>query len=221
MNETIESFVAHIRSLLPKYRILRKKDSTLMKILNVLLFFVPNFMTRFTTTVASTVYLTDNLMNEDSDAVISILAHEAQHVYDKNRITAVPYTLMYLAPQILVLCSLLSILAIWFSNAWLWSLLSLVLLAPIPSPGRMWVERRGYLMSLACHSWLRGEATGFRYINSYVKQFTAKNYYFMWPFGKSLETWFINNLTLAVENPKSMGPVFESVHTFIQKRRQS
>lgn len=213
MNKTIDAFVVHIQTLLPKYRIVRKKDSTLMKILNVLLFFVPNFMAHFTTTIGSTVYLTDDLLEADSDLVIPILAHEAQHVYDK------PYMLFYLFPQVLAVGALLSVLAIWFSNAWLWSLTLLALLAPLPAPGRMWIERRGYLASLACYNWLYSEAMAFSAINVVVKQFTSKNYFFMWPFKQSLKKWFTKNLTLVTENPEAVGPVYAHVRSFIKNRR--
>lgn len=60
----------------------------------------------------------------------------------------------------------------------LWFLLSILPLAPWPSPGRMWAELRGYGMSVHAEYWLWGHS----FIGAKIKQFTGPNYYFMWPF---------------------------------------
>ena len=88
------------------------------------------------------------------------------------------FNLLYLSPQIF---SLLSINALFYSN---WFLLFLLFLLPVPSPGRAWLEFRGYKMSMAVWYWTTGITPD---INFVVKQFTNSSYYWMWPFKRSLE----------------------------------
>ena len=186
-----------------------------MRFLGKILFFTPNFMTRFTTTMGNKVYVTDDLWKDNSTWALSTLAHEAQHVSDKQRYGMVLFGFAYLLPQILAPLALLSLLAIWFSNAWLWSLAALALLAPIPALFRMRIERRGYLMTLCVIYWTFGEEMARGNIPHCVKQFTSPNYYFMWPFKRRLEKWFDKELTEKGKHPSKYNALFVLVFDYI------
>ena len=111
---------------------------------------------------------------------IDILAHEVVHEYDRARLGTVPFTLMYLFPQILAVFSLLSILAFW-NTTWLVCLLFALFLAPLPAPGRAWIEIRGYktIMSLGTLNAWDPALLSYSIIKN---NFTSANYYFMMPF---------------------------------------
>jgi hypothetical protein len=169
-----------------------KDESKFMKLLGTLLFFNEGFMNLFVTTIGNTVYYPSrqNIREHEAEAIL-ILAHEYQHIKDNQRIGKIIYPLIYLLPQCLALLSLLSLLAFTNSYAWLF-LAFLLFLLPIPSPGRKYIELRGYKMSLFVYNlylkqnnFLSDERKE-RLINmcdSYNFQFTEGTYYFMWPFG--------------------------------------
>lgn len=207
-----ERFVSSIQTVTPGYKIVRKENSRLMRFLATILFFNPGFMTNYTTTIGTTVYLPKQRATSGTQVIIT-LAHEAQHVWDSQH-WGVAYYVGYLFPQILALGSLLSLLAIWFSIWWLLCLCLLLFLAPLPAPGRMMIERRGYLMSCAVAWW--------RYNNDIINedgwpitQFTSMNYYKMWPFRKSLVRGFISELE-QIKQGKYPTPVFKTVHDFLK-----
>lgn len=218
-SELIHSFTAHIQPHVPGYVVKRKSESRLMKFLGKILFFTPDFMTRFTTTLNNTVYVTDALWEDNSMWTLGTLAHEAQHVYDKQRWSAVLFGLAYLLPQILASSALLSLLAIWFSNAWLWCLLALALLAPIPAYFRMVIERRGYLMTLCVMGWAFGEEHARKQIPWVVKNFTGSAYYFMWPFKKSLTRWFEKTFPVVCKNPSEHDAIFVLVFDYVRRNK--
>lgn len=144
------------------------------------------------------------------DGAIVVLAHETVHEYDRKRFGTIPFSLLYLFPQILALLSLLAIFAIW-SPWWLLCLLFLGFAAPVPSIGRMYLELRGYRVNMM-YDRLVGceEETSANYYASSF--FCSPDYYFMWPFqafvvkkllDKSceedeiyslLKTWMLKNL---------------------------
>jgi len=214
-SELIQSFSKHVQTRVPGFNVKRKADSKLMRFLGKILFFTPNFMTRYTTTMGNTVYATDDLWKSNSAWALSTLAHEAQHAADKQRVGMVLFGFAYLLPQILAPLALLSLLAIWFSNAWLWSLAALALLAPIPAAFRMIIERRGYLMSLCVTWWTFGEETARAGIPRRLKQFTGPAYYFMWPFGRHLKKWFERELPDKAQHPSKHNAIYILVFDYI------
>jgi len=209
-----ERFVDSIQSVTPGYKLVPKEDSRLMKFLAIILFFNGDFMSRYTTTVGSTVYMPKDHISSGTRN-LSTLAHEAQHVWDHNRWYGhIFYAVGYILPQVLALGALLSLLAIWFSNWWLLALLSLVFLAPIPAPARMAIERRGYLMSLACEWWMYGR-DGVSEYTWPVDNFASGDYYWMWPFRKGLVSWFVSELE-QIKSGSYPTPVFKVVHEFLK-----
>jgi hypothetical protein len=218
-SKLIEDFTEHVQPLVPGYKVVRKSQSRLMKFLGKILFFTPNFMTRFTTTCGNVVYVTDDLWKDNSAWALSTLAHEARHVYDKRRFGMILFGFAYLLPQILAPLALLSLLAIWFSNAWLWSLTALAFLAPVPALFRMRIERQGYLMSLCVVWWTFGEEMAHSQIPHCLKQFTGPAYYFMWPFKKHMIRWFEKELPEKATHPSRYNATFVLVFDFINSTK--
>lgn len=164
-----------------------KNESAFMKLLGKLLFFNKSFMTKYTTTIGNTIYFPNKeyVDNTDSDESITILSHEFVHIRDNERF-GILFNLAYLSPQIF---SLLALLIVPFS---LYGLLFLLLLLPIPSYGRMVIERRAYATNLYSmyrllnHKKYSPDDISIKQIvlsNFLNKQFVSFSYYLMWPFG--------------------------------------
>ena len=170
----------YIREKIPGFEIKEKSQSLWMKILSKILFFTPDFMDRFVTTLYPKVYV-PSLLRWESNNFFSIItvAHEYVHLYDRKRL-GLFFNFLYLSPQVLVVLALLYPLNTWF-------LLFLVCLLPLPSPGRAWAEFRGYRMSMAVHHWLTGEKYSVKHI---THQFISSNYYWMFPFRTLVEKLF-------------------------------
>ena len=168
-------------------QIVAKEDSKFMWFLN---FFVrpfnPDFMTRYITTIRTTVYGTRTWMKDDA-AVVRVLAHELVHVYDWYQLKIL-FPILYLFPQLVVLGMLGAFGAFW-STTWLWCLAFGVFLAPLPAPFRAWAEFRGYAMTMAVEVWMDGrrldQVSPDNPPKWIAQNFVGPDYYFMWPFPKN------------------------------------
>jgi hypothetical protein len=132
----------------------------------------------------------------DANMSIEILAHETLHEYDRKKWGNFIYTMMYSSPQIFALLALGAIGAIW-NSWWLLCLLSLLFLAPIPSPGRALIETRGYRVNVMLER-MKSYGDPQAYAEWVAdKQFCGPAYFFMFPFrnyiiNKLLETEYEN-----------------------------
>jgi hypothetical protein len=205
----------------PTMKMVPKKDSALMRFLGKVLFFVPNFMTNYTTAIGDTLYLPDSILaalEEENPRIAGLLAHETMHLLDRKKYGTIPYAVMYLLPQLGALLALLSLLAIWFGSGWLWCLAFLAFLAPIPSPGRAHIEKRGYLMTLAWHRWQYGDD---KPVPGWVlENFTGPAYYFMWPFGVNLEKW-LNDKYELMKQGIFISPWAEKFYHFLEEHKDA
>ena len=183
------AFEAFEKSMHDKYSFtIKYKDKSLfMKLLGLLLFFNKGFMTKYITTIGSTIYFPNKeFVTSKDQASISILAHELVHIQQAKAYGTVLFSLLYLFPQCLAIFSLLAPFSLWF-------LLCLVFLAPLPAPWRANFELGGYTMSLymlnvqlkffqnppeKIYEFLNTEAD--RMSRTY---FMGPSYWFMWPFG--------------------------------------
>lgn len=206
-----QQFLNFMRPIVGKVKLVKKSDSLLMRFLGKLMFFNKKFMSRYYTTLGHTIYVPDDFWEDDDAHTVSVLAHECMHIYRKNNLPIV-YEFIYTCPQILASLSLLALLAIWFSNWWLMALVSLVFAAPIPSPGRAYIEKEGYLMSLACAYWLWGDVHYSTY-TWVIKQFTGANYYWMWPYKDDLDNWFRQEMS-KISQGKFPDFIFTQVYEF-------
>jgi hypothetical protein len=174
-----------------------KDKSLLMKALGKLLFFNPNFMKSYITTLGNTIYFpTEEWLKNNRDSAAASMAHELVHVSDSKEIGLVIFSYTYLFPQVI---SLLSLFALGGSSL-LW-LLFLVFLVPIPSPLRTYWELRGYAMSDA----VRYKTTGNFLPNEFIeKQFLTSAYFWMWPFKEDLQARVNRNRELIVSGKLSL-----------------
>lgn len=178
-----EEVTQKVLSYFSDFKIKFKNESWLMKAIGLLMFFNKEFMKSFTTTLGSTVYFpSKEFANVRPTSSLVILLHEMVHMYDSKRMNKFLFSALYASPQIL---SLLAI-PLFLLGFKLLALLALLWLLPIPSPFRMWAEKRAYLASLYAMKKL-GEKNNFS-INLevqstfFLEQFKTANYYFMWPF---------------------------------------
>ncbi len=183
--QKFDELVDTITRTVPDFQIKFKKESFLMKVLDKLLFFNKNFLTGYNTTIGKTVYLKSRAAFESNRGTyLRTLCHEYLHIMDYIH-RPIRYVLGYIFPQILAIFSLGAFFA--FINPWfLLFLLSLLFIAPIPSPGRAETELRGYGMNCKTRQWL-GDTVSENTLNNYVDAFTTSAYYFMWPFKKRVE----------------------------------
>ena len=167
----------HISEKVPGFKIRSKKDSPLMRALSNLLFFNKGFMSRYITTIYPVMYVPGwwGKYKNMSLVELGIIAHEYVHLHDRKRLGWL-FNILYLSPQVF---SLLAFGAFWN----LWFLMALLFLLPWPSPGRAWLEFRGYRMSIAFHYWAKKEKCD---LDMIVEEFTNSNYYYMFPFKKLL-----------------------------------
>lgn len=135
-----------------------------------------------------------NFKETHAEGAIEIMAHETMHEYDRKRIGSFLYTMMYASPQILAPLALGAIGAIW-NPWWLLCLLFLLLLAPIPSPGRAYIEMRGYRVNMMVER-MKEYGNPQEYAEWIADtQFCGPAYFFMFPFksyvvGKLMETGY-------------------------------
>lgn len=172
-----------------------KQDSWLMRFISKVLFFNKDFMDNYITTIGSTIYVP----NKDLYMANSVIAHEVVHKCDYDRYGYLNVGFMYMSPQwfgiaTIFLLPVTILLSIFHSQIWLYSLLGLTFLFPLPSPGRRWVEMRGYAATIAVMYW-DGRFNDLDDLDWIIKKFTGPDYYWMWPFKshikKELEEWLM------------------------------
>tara|TARA_Y100000034_G_scaffold121729_1_gene166326 strand:+ start:321 stop:971 length:651 start_codon:yes stop_codon:yes gene_type:complete len=202
--ELFSKLVKYVKREVPDFEIKSKKESRLMKLLSVVLFFNKDFLTRYITTIYPYIYVPSLPWYPNKPVGrISILAHEYVHLYDRKRLGWL-FNILYLSPQIF---APLALGAFWN----LWWLLALLFLLPLPSPGRTWLEFRGYRMTAAIHWWLNGQRVNTVWLE---QQFTGSAYYWMFPFKR-----FITNRILKavenIENDKYLPPEIFEIKTIL------
>lgn len=167
--------VASIVKDVPAYKIVPKDASAFMRAINVPLhLFNPDFMNDFITTIGATTYAP---AKDIADNDWETMAHEGVHARDDQRLGPI-FKFLYLFPQCLGPLAVFAALAP-VSHWFLLALVFLLFLAPLPAPGRVWAERRGYLMS-GCMDALSGTLiTSSSYVEWMVDHFCTGQYYWM------------------------------------------
>ena len=198
--------IFYIRKQIPGFRLRSKVESKLMQLLSVVLFFNKRFMEDYVTTLYPMVYVPELPWDEQPvESRIITLAHEYVHLKDRKRLGWL-FNILYLSPQIF---ALLAIGAFWN----LWFLLALLFLLPLPSPGRAWLEWRGYRMSMALYWALTGQRVNIFWVR---EQFTSSQYYWMWPFKRSLEAHILKAAE-DIESGKFLSPEIFEILEIIKK----
>jgi len=220
VNEKFDSFLKHMRSSGYNIKIAFKNESFLMKVVGFLLFFNRRFMTSFISTLGHTVYFpSKEWLEKNKHIAHKILAHEIVHIHDRDimnkKFGFITYSLLYLFPQILSLFSLLSFLAFINFN-WIFCLLFLIFLVPIPAPGRYYIEVSGYAMTMFFKSlyvtYSGGTYDPKRHATDLSQYFTNSDYYFMWPFHDRVVTMLVDHYNMT----PSLSPVFKDVQIWFQ-----
>lgn len=161
-----EMIIAEMKDEFPKFKLVEKKNSLLMKALNVFLKVITfglmkTFMTNFTTTMAYTVYTPSrwNILDRTG-----ILKHERVHMRQMRRYGRVWFSLSYTF--------------LWFPTIFAYF--------------RKKYEQEAYETSMR-HS---AQSYGIKYIEDVkyrermVARFTSAQYFWTWPWRRSIEKWY-------------------------------
>lgn len=192
-----------------------KSQSKLMKAVGWIfktLRFNQSFMSNYFTTLGHTIYLPDSINNISEQRLLEVVSHEIFHMSDEKRLSKPLYLFLYSSPQILSLLTLLAFINPWF-------LLCLLFLAPIPSPGRFYLELRAYRTSIL---WIKETQTDrvqdrLNLTNSWISdQLTKQFYYFCWPF-KSHVNSLLNNHEFLTNDP-AYQPIKQFIHNHNMKQ---
>jgi hypothetical protein len=190
-----EELTVRMQTFYPKVTINYKNQALLMKVLSILLFFTPAFMTSYITTIGYAIYFpSPDFIKKSPVSSSVILLHELVHVYDAERFSRILFGLLYLSPQILFLLIVpMIIIKLIVGFSWLWLLVFVLFLGPIPSYFRMYFERKAYTYSLYTMNQLNIKGHYSIDLNKqadfFTEQFTGSAYYFMWPFS-SIKVYF-------------------------------
>lgn len=191
----IQVFLSDISAKYGGVTIKPKSSSALMRLIGWIFRITkisPQFMTNYYTTLGSTIYVPDNLLeNMNTSSFIRTLAHETVHAADARRLSSALFGFLYLFPQSLAPLALLSLLGL-LNPMFFWCLGFLVFLAPIPAPFRYWFELKAYRTQLLfARKEDRLSDTEMEYHYEWVeKQLCTKLYYWTWPF----KSWVRRNL---------------------------
>jgi len=180
----------------PDIQIKYKDQSILMQILGKLMFFNPDFMSKYITTLGHTVYLPNQQYAINSpNGFYETFIHETVHMYDQKRFGLL-YQLAYIFPQLLsVLAFLLSFLITWKIMV----PIGLMFLAPWPAPWRTYFEKRAYFVQMYASNQIFNSdpyTTGVQYAN----WFRNGDYYWMWVLEKDAD------FTVEANNIKNNNP---------------
>ena len=174
-----------------------KDESMFMRLLSYLLFFNPEFMTKYVTVIGKTIYFPNKEYIENEEVFGQILCHEFVHMMQAKRYGAF-YYLGYLFPQILAIFSLLTLpLVLLFGNYGFIALAFLLFLLPLPAYFRMRFELEAYVASLFFVNYTLEKAK-FDEMHRSVKlfnmcsnisenAFVGPSYYYTWPWGAEKE----------------------------------
>lgn len=202
----------------PDLQIKYKDQSAFMKFIGTLLFFTPAFMTTYTTTIGSTVYLpSSSFVNSRPVSAAIVLLHELVHINDSHKLSKPLFGFLYLVPQILALFCLPLFLISWKIA------LPLVLLfaSPLPAYFRMYFEKRAYFTSLYSLYNLSIRLNFKPLMASqeqfFVQQFKTSAYYFMWPFN-NIQNEFDDAIKAIQSGQRPFAdPVFDIIDDLITK----
>jgi hypothetical protein len=209
-----------------------KSESKLQRLIGVLLFFNPSYMTGFITTIGRGIWVPDSWAYRSRTASDSCtLVHELTHVHQYEKVPWPLFYMGYLFPQVLAPLALLALLAIPLSNLWLLNLLWLIMAAPIPAPFRAMYEAEAYAVSYLMSYWSIGKdapspplgADGILHgvagrsdhlkLLYRIPHFTGWNYYRMWPSERGVAEWIAHHLQATSDGEWGQtNPIVERAH---------
>ena len=164
-----DKLIEALRAEFPKFRIVRKDQSTLHRAIHYGLVAITfggmrSYLGSYQTTIGSTVYVTPDWDERDPDARYVTLRHEAIHLRQFRKYTLPGMALLYI-------------------------------LLPIPM-GLAWFrarfEKEAYEETIRAAAEVYGPdyPRGTAYRRYIIDQFVGPSYGWMWPFRASLERWY-------------------------------
>jgi len=161
-----DKMIAELEDEFPKFRLIEKKDSFMMKAIDIFLKVITfwkmkSFMTKFTTTVGYLVYTPSGWGKMDK---VGILDHERDHMRRMRKVGRIWFTISYLA--------------VWFPVGLAYY--------------RKEYEQSAYEITMRRVAKRFGIETieGDAYKNHMIKRFTGPKYVWTWPFRKDMEKWY-------------------------------
>ena len=190
-DQQLDAALALVRSYTPEFGWIWKSDSKLHRAIGWVFdkLGMVGYMDAFYTTLRYEVGRPNDAKNGQVKNEFEVFVHEGQHSIDAKNLTFPLFALIYGFPQILALLAVpLAIVLVLATGSWLGllGLLALALAAPIPAPGRVWAELRGYRVSLSSLYWYEGIPADLEqpYIEEFFSYFYGPSYYFMGWLGK-------------------------------------
>lgn len=101
---TYEELLCAVKKEFPGFRVVHKRDSWFMWGLSLLLFFNPQFMTHFVTTIGNYMWVPDVWCEWREEVKLEVLRHERVHLRQQKRLTFPIYALVYLLFPLPVWC---------------------------------------------------------------------------------------------------------------------
>lgn len=80
----------------PRFRVVRKNDSTLMRVISVLLLFNKSFMRSYVTTIGNTMWTPTYWRSYSDETRAALLRHERVHLWQQRRYGMLAYAFLYL-----------------------------------------------------------------------------------------------------------------------------
>lgn len=153
---TLESF--------PKFKLMPKHKSTLMRFMSYLLFFNKGFMSNFVTTIGNYIWVPENWDKLDNKVKATVIRHERVHLIQQKRYGMFLYIILYLFWPIPIFFAL----------------------------GRRNIEMEAYAESLRAEAEYFGLffIDQPKNMDRYVSYFTSSSYAWMWINRNSIENWY-------------------------------
>ena len=190
-DQKLNAALALVRSYVASFGHIWKSSSKLHRFIGY--FFdklgMVGYQDHFYTTLRYTVGRPNDAKGNGVPGEWQIFLHEGQHAIDSKSLTFPLFAFLYGFPQILSLLAVpLAVTLVLATGSWLGllGLLGLALAAPLPSPGRVWAELRGYRISLSAIYWYQGIPAGLEeaYLEEFMSYFDGPSYYYMGWLGK-------------------------------------
>jgi len=169
MDTELAQLEAEVRKEFPNFKVMQKANSSLMKAIDIFLKVITfwkmkDFMQSFITTVGVTVYVPGTWNKRPAQSRMAVLRHERIHMRQAKKYTRPLFSFLYL-------------------------------FFPLPiglAYFRMKFEKEAYEETLRALKEYYGieSIANVRFRDDLIKHFTTAEYYWMWPFKKSLEKWY-------------------------------
>lgn len=162
----LDELIEDIKKEFPSFKIVLKQESERMKAIDVFLRIITfntmqKFMTDYTTTVGYTVYVGRGWYSRSEKSRVITLRHERVHMRQRKKYGFVLFSFLYL------LCAP-TLFAYW----------------------RAKFEKEAYEESMRASAELYGAHMLQAIRGNIVDHFLSADYFWMWPFRKSVEKWY-------------------------------